>query len=828
MYKDTNFVVVTSNLKVKCFGLISISTLYFVAIKNGAFYVLNTSIYKIFLSKFVKLISILDELNDFESFDLTLNDNNNLLELSYDKKLKLFTNKLTSSLNLTYQWFYHYENQWYKIDCNSNSLDIIPPVDDTFSIKLVAYTSIDGVDLKKESNIVNVIVYGPNIEVFLNDEYTFTKGDDIFVVPRIINMDLYKDEIKFKWVYLQNNEWLPFGLQNTNKLEIFDTPYNTNLLRIKLIVKVNNYTFESNESTIKIATIDTIIPNEINIYENDVVKIKPSITLINCDAKNLNYQWQLFNIEHNKWENIIGETNLILKFKANINANKNKYRLKIVNNSNEFISNISTVIVKENNIKISRVKSSYNIKEGATLSIVPELLIENGSIMNAHYKWQFRDGNDWVDVDNQTGKNLLINLVPIELSGTIFRLLVDINGKISSIETTLFVSPLAYISISLEQNEFDFSLNSNLKISPLVIFENCNETDIVYQWMIRYENGGWQNIKGAINKELVLDCNDKNLNNAFVKLVAWADGRYFESNLSKLIFQSINLELNDHYEVVEKNNLLIIPNAIDLININENDVVFEWESKLSNGEWIHLSYEPDLLLEKVNYDFNFLKIRFKAILKNSDLVYYSNEATVLVKENDISIMLDNDYFFKEGDEFIIKPSIKYVNDDQQKVCSYQWQYKNQNGEWVDSDEYKEKEIALDYTSLKWDDIFIRLVVSCLGKQFYSNKSLVHVSPSGSVKITFNEYEKSVSNYSNFSITPTIELCDVNDEENIRYQWQFKYMNNSKWTNINNQNDKTLILNNFVSDNNAPFDLRLTAIIDKKLFISKSIRVKIID
>ena len=301
MYKDTNFVVVTSNLKVKCFGLISISTLYFVAIKNGAFYVLNTSIYKIFLSKFVKLISILDELNDFESFDLTLNDNNNLLELSYDKKLKLFTNKLTSSLNLTYQWFYHYENQWYKIDCNSNSLDIIPPVDDTFSIKLVAYTSIDGVDLKKESNIVNVIVYGPNIEVFLNDEYTFTKGDDIFVVPRIINMDLYKDEIKFKWVYLQNNEWLPFGLQNTNKLEIFDTPYNTNLLRIKLIVKVNNYTFESNESTIKIATIDTIIPNEINIYENDVVKIKPSITLINCDAKNLNYQWQLFNIEHNKW-----------------------------------------------------------------------------------------------------------------------------------------------------------------------------------------------------------------------------------------------------------------------------------------------------------------------------------------------------------------------------------------------------------------------------------------------------------------------------------------------------------------------------------------------
>ena len=74
-----------------------------------------------------------------------------------------------------------------------------------------------------------------------------------------------------------------------------------------------------------------------------------------------------------------------------------------------------------------------------------------------------------------------MSLVPISFSGTTCRLLVDIEGKITSIETTINVLPLARVTMSISDGEIFGKLNDDLIVEPSIQIVDGNESDLVFQ-----------------------------------------------------------------------------------------------------------------------------------------------------------------------------------------------------------------------------------------------------------------------------------------------------------------------------------------------------------
>ena len=820
------------DLLLKAFGYIIASSFFLLAIKRGSYLIVDTTSYKIYINSFNKFSTSFKELSDFQNMNITINYGDKTYSTAYQAELKI-DSRLSSNQfkNLEYKWFYCLDNTWNEFDCNTSFLSTNWKFKKPGKVKLIVKTKLGDGIVSKESNEVDILLVNPSVEIILNPSYLYSKGTKLIIEPVVKCVNCAFDDVKWKWMYLNENKWFSFPLQIERKLHLNNLPIDSSLLKIKLVAEVGSLTFESNESIIKTSSVDVAINNEFFVFENETVNIKPIISTINCNEEDLSYQWQQYNVDLDQWVDVIGKKDKNFIFKANINTNGIQYRLKVIVNSLGYVfySNNAKINVKENLIRISRVNAIYNIKEGSTLSIVPDISISHGTTINAIYQWQYLEkNNEWINFDNQSGKNLLMSLVPISFSGTTCRLLVDIEGKITSIETTINVLPLARVTMSISDGEIFGKLNDDLIVEPSIQIVDGNESDLVFQWMYKKESRDWQNIKGQINRELRIEKLTEEYGDMYIKLVSWVDGRYFESNISKISLQDVNIELKDVYEIIENSSILVKPISLNFKNVDSNNVVYQWQYKKNNGEWVDykLTNDPEIFFDKVNYDFNFFAFRLKVILVDKNIDFCSNESMLMIKDNDISIILENDYFFKESCEFLIEPMINFVNDDHDKLCNYQWQYRNDNGEWTNTKEYVSKNIYLDYTSMKWNDLFLRLEVSCLNKKFYSNKTLIHVIPTGSIKISFNSLQENVLKNDRLEISPIVETSEVSDEKEIIYQWQWR-RSDSPWINIDNQKNRNLVIDNVSSEMNLA-NLRLIAIVDNKTFTSQPILINILN
>lgn len=450
-----------------------------------------------------------------------------------------------------------YNNKWYYLE--HQTMNVIE-------------SNIDNTDLKIITKINRTFnqnyIQANNIYLVGNSLYWVDKVNNQFSISeynldnKILNSKYYIFSDEFS-----NKELTSTKLNNINQLEVTFYDNNTYSISKEIVTLNQNYNFfENNNSYFAQRALSAIlslyfiqfdIGNNINQFKNENDYLK--------------YQWILINGLTLKEYNDDLFNNL-LNFKSNLEQNINKDSIPLVD-----------VTIDE--------KVTFYKKQN--LTITPTITIENAEKYNLKYQWkQSDDGENWINIENQTNENLDINNVSINWNNKKIKLelTIEVNGYTNVINSNICNISIKEPSINLtyESSNIDnnWNANDNITFSVKTFPENNFNSISLYKKTNDKIELITNNLVNVFNYKI-------NSNDLLKRVEFYVLGEYFGEKIKSNI---ININFNHR--------------ITQMINDKDTNTI----SNLGVNSEFKLSLKSDI--NNLNYQWNFDEQYFKIIGKD--------------------------------------------------------------------------------------------------------------------------------------------------------------------------------------------------------------------
>lgn len=813
-----------------------------------------------------------------ESGTITLVVNPNIISVAHNLNPQVITNTSSATLQisqpevnynianaeLSYQWMVKnsQSDTWTPVsDCNSNVLNLsnLTVADNNNVYKcVVSYVNSETHEVYSAftsdtcvlhlNNVINVDINLPSqVNAIVNQSVTLNSHVDIQCLPG--------SAISYQWQYQDptTHVWTNVNGGNSQQLTI-QVLKQTAVTPFRLVVKVENQTFISNETKLNIFNASYVVNTDSDLLTAQIggdLTVHASVTQLfddaNVNAQDFKYQWYALDTQNNQILIPQGTQPTLTLHDVDAKWTRAKFYCVVTCNSETQISNLAELKVQDCNLSVNDLASVQVIKHANTTislsGVAPSYAIKGATLV---YQWQKLNANgEWEDVLGANTKDLNLSHLGEKNNGDAYRCHIEyirnnvVYAQKYTNTTTLVISNDLDVNVSLPSNVNAY-LDQNVTLTPKVQILSHNpdlELDVSYQWMVKSaDNNSWAKLTNATSKDLSLNHVTTDLSGNQYQLWITIDNDVYKSNIVTLNVSA------DNFGVVSDQTKLdcrladtktLSVKVKELIPGLDNHYRYQWYKVGTNGQTqlIKGATGSSLTLENIKAtDAG----QYYCVVSCTDQSVNSPVINVNVQPCNIDILSQNLVVNAVNQQVELKIDAlhsNYIIGGAKWV--YQWEHKV-NGEWQNVDHANSAFLKLNDLTADDNGSLYRCVVSYVandGQEVYasatSEQFIVKVASYLNVDISLPN-KMNVCQKSNLTVSPTVNVSAENvNTNNITYQWRISTdTNGSEWTNLEGQTNKQLTWNDINLDTNGKYlDLVLT--VNGQQFISNPMQLSVL-
>ena len=666
------------------------------------------------------------------------------------------------------------------------------------------------------SEATSIKVFNSSFAVNVAQQNVSTNIGQQFEISVNVNQIVGNDDtFTYQWYVIANNSSDSVQIKDatSSTLVLKDPQQSWNNAKFYCVVTSNNNhtTQQSQNIGLTINECKLNVPNlqTISIVKNDSVSISLGEVTPNYKIGDtqITYQWQKYNIQTQKWEDVSSQTNntLTLNNLTYLN-NGDMYRCAVYYGSYATgYSTPTTLVVNTSwtvNIQVpNEVNTSIN--QDATLTPTIDITgqnIGNDSLKTAQYQWQVFTNNNWVNVDtNGNSQTLTLSKVQENMNGNLYRLVVKVGGNTftsSSIKLNVFNS---LFTVNTDKTLVNTNIGQDqlLTLNVNSTYNNNFGDKYTYQWYyipLGNQEGGNQGIKIDNATQSTLRLTNPQLE--------WSGVQFYcevslngETQTSPKITLSVN---KDNIYTVDLPSTVTSSDGVATIKvtgaqasyeIKDAQFAYQWY-QLVNNKWTLLDGQTSETLKLTSLTSQDNGNVYRCVVSytnGSDKVYSTyttNTTTVLVNASaSAEIKLPNQINVIKNGSIEIKPDVSIKSNASNSEISYQWQYTDPTSYGSNNPIWKnvesngnQQDLTLTSVPESAKGYYLRLTINIGGALFTSNNVMINVVDS---PFAVNAATTNYSANAGSSVTMSVNVDNLvdssyyaNSSVTYKYQWYY--------------------------------------------------------
>ncbi|MGN0340682.1 MAG: hypothetical protein ACI4D0_09300, partial [Lachnospira sp.] len=694
---------------------------------------------------------------------------------------------------LTYAWSVKIgNNSWYNVSLIYSAYpDITGGMSgyDTKELTIDPVTlKLNGVGIRCEVTDGSKTVSSDELTLSVREKLAITSQPESIIVrdgeEASFTVEAKGADVKYQWYvqYPDTTEWRSIADANKSTytfLASSATPTGTKY-KCTLTDKFNETV---DTEGVSIELIDklrvTSMPEDVTVNEGDTARFK-----IEASGTDIRFKWQ-YSSDSVTWTDVdtlntvltgvevTGADTDTLDVKTVEAVNGYYFRCTVTDKTDESVNSDIAQLTVIPALTITRQPENKNVHRGEGFSIGVEVAGENLS-----YQWQIKDSEDnWLDIYRANMKDYSASVDTGFADGTEFRCrIADYSGKVKFSDT----AKISVVELTITAQPSDSKVqDGNTAMFKVVVAGDPGV--VTYQWQkLEYNDGdNWQNIAGATADTYTFTAHTADTESSYRCIITDSLGKKFVSEAAKL-------KISGELQIVKQLSGDVTAHASDMASLEVlavgNDVIYQWQRRDPDGEWVNMVGETDNIYEFYVPETRPDMTRYRCVIRDSVSSELISDEVILhvIQLPSLSKQPVNVVGYA-GEELTLTVQMAQGC----RPVKYTWYVKKQKETaWSKLGESEENEYTFVPTTDMNNAVYRCEIEDVLGAEITSNQAVMRVY----TPITINRQTENTKVYSGDRVNLMVEAAG----ESLKYQWQVLAPGGT-WTSLRGATKATYVI-----------------------------------